>query len=416
MVIALSIFLLLASLLLPSIQAFGVLLIASLLGVTPNGVDVAGYLMIILFFKEIVFKELSKGYLLINALTKLFLTLFAISLVSFLIFRGTFAQETILAYARITFPLFLIFRLCNNQEKLAKLIPFIWWGEGLVLLHIYLQYLGLHPLADLVKTKWGRLVPNDLANHYINSNTYGAYISWLIAFLVAYYRVYQRDYIAAHNRFWRSYGLLGLFFLAVPVLGLLGTRANLILLILTYSVVFLNLNLTRIALVSPLIIGFFFFIDFESYILNNDIPLIGEVGNDRLDLLFYESNLQDNRSRLSLLKAGFQLFLENPLFGVGLGNEVDGIERISGQDMVSHNSYVNLLSELGLLGVLINISLILIWRKHYNSRIFLVLLIALLAYGFFHEIKNLSITWIMMALFWLMMELQHLETRWRTVN
>ena len=106
------------------------------------------------------------------------------------------------------------------------------------------------------------------------------------------------------------------------------------------------------------------------------------------------------------MTTGFQIFLENPIVGVGVGHEAYEIQRKIGFFNVSHNTYVNLLSELGLFGLFALVYFFSIWRSYLSSRIFIIFFLVIIVYGLSHEIKAMTFAWISMYLFWLMMVLE----------
>ena len=386
-------------------KSFGILLVATTIGVTPNGVDIASYLFMLLFFKEVFYKRiLTKRTFTTTPIISLFSFLYGISFFSFIIFNGFAAQEIILAYTRIFFTLVLFFTLFNDRKSLAELIPFIWAALGLLMLHVYTQYLNINPLADLRQTKWARMQPNDLGNNYVNSNTYSAYISWTITILMGYYKLYSKE--SKIGPFRINVILILLFVLSFPILGLLGSRSNIGLLLVAFLFIYFNVSILRILIFLPIIIIGVNIIDFESLLLNYDIPLIGESANYRIDLVFAELSEDNNQSRFSLATAGLTVFSQNLLFGIGVGNEIKGILELTGQDMVSHNTFINLCSELGLLGVIISIWFYSLWVRHFNSRLFLLLFTTLFMYGLFHDVKLMSWTWLTLGIFWVMLDSQ----------
>lgn len=73
--------------------------------------------------------------------------------------------------------------------------------------------------------------------------------------------------------------------------------------------------------------------------------------------------------RLKLLKGGVQMFLEHPVFGVGIGNFIvhsrDYTHTINA--MVAHNSYLHVAAELGIIGVSFFIAMILTTLKQLRT-------------------------------------------------
>ena len=147
-----------------------------------------------------------------------------------------------------------------------------------------------------------------------------------------------------------------------------------------------------------LLVGIFLIFQLANFSISNiNIPLIGETANKRFAAISDESDASKKWSRTSLAKAGITIFAQNPIFGVGIGNEKRAIRNLIGESKVSHNTYVALLSELGLFGIFFMFYLLYIWRKiwYFPTTINLFILVGL--YGIVHNIILMSFTWFLLA-------------------
>ena len=97
--------------------------------------------------------------------------------------------------------------------------------------------------------------------------------------------------------------------------------------------------------------------------------------------------------RLTYLKMGWEIFKENPILGVGLGNEVfyakkSGLFERLGlkqelQKQPIHNMYLLILSELGLIGLILFLMFIFLTLKNILKRMESVIWLTLLGLGLF---------------------------------
>lgn len=82
---------------------------------------------------------------------------------------------------------------------------------------------------------------------------------------------------------------------------------------------------------------------------------------DRFRSLFDESdyNFDDKHGRIAIWKDGIDLMLSNPLFGVGIGQFVDGLGMSeSGIYLTAHNSFIQIGTELGIPGIIVFVLLL----------------------------------------------------------
>lgn len=127
---------------------------------------------------------------------------------------------------------------------------------------------------------------------------------------------------------------------------LLGSRRSL--LILFFSVFIFELHNSK-KILKPLLVGSFVGSILLFLVFNE--PRLYEIVGSRLEasmLSFLNGDPLDN-TRHYLIVRGLELFAEKPFLGWGTGNYQD----VSGMGIYSHNNYIELLSSLGIVGLLL---------------------------------------------------------------
>lgn len=71
--------------------------------------------------------------------------------------------------------------------------------------------------------------------------------------------------------------------------------------------------------------------------------------------------------RKTLLQAGLKVFLDHPFTGVGIGNSSTKIEEYTGLRLVSHNTYIDIAAETGILGITLFFSFIFSTLQIFNK-------------------------------------------------
>lgn len=108
----------------------------------------------------------------------------------------------------------------------------------------------------------------------------------------------------------------------------------------------------------PLIASAFVFVALIFPILDN---YTGGMLGDRFD----DTN---TTSRLEIAQSDIRLLLENPMYGVGVGNSADSRSRFLDRSAMSHTEFSRLLSEHGILGVLALLMLILMLVVNFRKQ------------------------------------------------
>lgn len=403
-IISLSIFVLF----LPLKHAFGVNLAASFLFIAPNNVDVTTFLFIALFLRLVVFKIISKQKVELDSFTILFIFLLFFSIISYAIFQGEAGVQYLRRFFMTILILFLFVNIFNSLNDLKLLVNYFLAGTLLLSLHIFTQTLiPINPIADTVFVEGeGRFLPRGFANQSINPNNMGSLLVWGFGFVVGFYNLFYFKYIKLYIQNQKLkltiWGIV--FFINISFLiGILGSRANLIVLILVGLISMLRLNITRrIARITIVSVLFLFLIGpiISSSVRQMDrlpptnifAPLVNRLITSSDE--FEDSN---DYSRTNLANQGFTIFLQNPILGVGIGNESIVMEEIAGLRLVSHNTYVSLLSELGLVGLFFLAAIIGIWAPYIKDDFTINILLMIGAYATFHNITLMTTPWLIMS-------------------
>ncbi|MBO9129999.1 O-antigen ligase family protein [Bacillus sp. 165] len=137
---------------------------------------------------------------------------------------------------------------------------------------------------------------------------------------------------------------------------------------------------------------------FELDIVQNSLNRISSV----------ESSDEGTQLRMLLWKTAFQMWAENPIFGVGTGQYINHTSNILGYtlDNIPHNTYLAFLAETGSAGFLILVSLpcyivfkILSLSKSYkNLKAYLIFtMIAIGTQAFTINLENFRVLWVYLA-------------------
>lgn len=186
--------------------------------------------------------------------------------------------------------------------------------------------------------------------HGLNPNLYGGLLNLQILFFLRYYFIVfpniRRDKIALGVLL---LGGVATLVASYQILAILGSRQNQVWLFISISGILLMWGRGRIQLGTILPAGFV-----VGVIGLGSILLIkGSAYFDRFVRLYYElttgmAEEASGYSRLMMIRIGFDLWLGSPIWGYG--NE--GFRLHSGLEQYSHNQYIELLVNYGLLGFL----------------------------------------------------------------
>lgn len=407
MVLILSLILLAYSVVGNPIRVFSMAILAKGLYLVPSGYDVATYAFFILFLRIIVPHVVLKKEIVMNKMVKFFLLFYSICVLSFVFFNGQFAKELVITNTRIAVVLFLFFHLFKSVKDISRLLPYIWLSTVFVLIHIYTQYLGINPFAipELSEEANFRLAPHGMTDQYVNPNEFSISIVWNIGFLLIYLHNFRTD-PANKGRFWMKLTTWALVFISLPVLGYLASRSSLIVLFIILAFVLLRMTVIKLSMIIPLAVLAGLVLGSAVLPDKIEIPFIGEHANERFSNISSESTENKKYTRKALAKAGFNVFLANPIFGAGLGNEKRYIKKMTGESKVSHNTYISILSEFGLLGIVVLLIFSSIWLSGYTKPATFNSLMMIGLYGLVHIVLYTTMTWVFLGLSYKMMELE----------
>lgn len=138
---------------------------------------------------------------------------------------------------------------------------------------------------------------------------------------------------------------------------------------------------------------------------------------DRFDSIFAYSEDQSARSRFFTWLFAWQLFLDNPIFGVGFGNYEIAKISLGGGNKSAHNIFLQNLAELGAIGSMIWCAVVfgsmyslyhlMRWSRrlptemrwvYYCARGLLLGLLAFCIHGFFHNESYIELMFVLVAL------------------
>ncbi|MCM3610395.1 O-antigen ligase family protein [Planococcus sp. MERTA32b] len=123
---------------------------------------------------------------------------------------------------------------------------------------------------------------------------------------------------------------------------------------------------------------------------------IYEIAGYRLELMFNEflndsGNDNSTERRMFMIKSGLEFFYYNPIFGVGINNFASAYSNLIGQDTYSHNNYIEVLVNLGMVGFITyyGIIILIVYRllkqkgvKNSSKGLYWGILILVLFYDF----------------------------------
>lgn len=137
--------------------------------------------------------------------------------------------------------------------------------------------------------------------------------------------------------------------ISVPVVLFTGSKSGVIILFL-YVIAFWCIG--RATNLKKIFMGFLLFLSFFILITTNDTlnTIIGQRLLDFIDFfVFNDGSVYSDSTevRSSMYKIGVDLWLEAPILGGGLGS----FQEFSGIDAYSHNTYIELMTSFGLLGL-----------------------------------------------------------------
>lgn len=270
-------------------------------------------------------------------ISKYILTLFVYSIVvlPFTTWPGTVIAKGLPEFIKAAIFFLFTYKLVLSEQRLkVMLYIFIFANTFRVIEPLYLNitqdYWGS-------KTSFGWDQVNRLAGSpadIINANG----LAFVIASILPFYH-----YLFGTKSIWRKVIYWGLLPILLYTMSLTLSRSGLLAVAIIYGVIFIKSN--RKALLTAMgVCGVIIF--FAS---------LNEIQRDRY-LSIFDSDTKSAGSaegRLSGWKRDFDVALVKPIFGHGLGTSREANWNIGGNDQPSHNLWIEVLQELGLIGLII---------------------------------------------------------------
>lgn len=205
-------------------------------------------------------------------------------------------------------------------------------------------------------------------------------------------------------------GWLGFIFFPIAVLSALlaasrGGMLSIVVASLVIPVTFFRLGgVKRSSLIAMTVLAVgaaIYIVPEESF---ERLMTIDDVGQTQISVEGLRNLSGSDNIRLSVWEAGITTFWENPYFGIGAGAYADVVAPISGDSYVAHNIFVSVLVELGGIGLLLFLGMIvyLAFATRFMDRnertIWLVLLLTYAVGGFFLSWEHTKQTWLLVGL------------------
>lgn len=239
-----------------------------------------------------------------------------------------------ITYVQLLVVVWLIWQLCNSHERHLALIQAYVLGAYVSLVSVLISFALGSPLE---------------AERYsgLDSNPNWLAIAIAIGIPMAWHLSTLRR---ADLRFWLNLAYVPLAVLAIGLTasrgGFLASLVALSLIPLTYGGLVVWRKVFLFALLAGALYGAF--------------TLLPEANIQRLAETSSEISEGDLTSRRFIWEAGLSAFDERPLRGFGSGNFPEVIEGTLGYAKSPHNAFVSVLVELGLIGVALFVSLLLL--------------------------------------------------------
>ncbi|MFC1725338.1 O-antigen ligase family protein [candidate division KSB1 bacterium] len=260
-----------------------------------------------------------------------------------------------------SYSLTLIYIIKENSH--LKLILNTWLAVGVFtaiygLLQLYLKYRGIELdelVSDFLKTNpvSFRINPISKYGYRINAffgdaNNYAAYLNTVIPislfFLMNCINSGKRSKILLY--FITTAILLVVVFLTFSRSGWLGTITVLAVFFIKFRKYFFKTSYLKIWMIVFIVLACLFLIYKDILLLLLNIRLSRDIGSTSIHILH--------------IKFSIKLFFSNPIFGIGIGNYGDMFYRDFLNLANPHSTFLTWLSEIGLIGFILNFSVIIL--------------------------------------------------------
>lgn len=323
--------------------------------------DIATIMFVILFIRLSFRGQLVNGFRF--QFFKIHFFIFLLGLISILWSQSFLLNiAAIIAYIKVLIIALVSLSIIRQKED----IKYLYFGTTMGLVYIIIMLIGWKNGLLGVSTsdyqanidKYGRLLIQFLfpeRHTPINSNTWASLVSISYGLIVVFW--YYSGIRTKSRRI-----LLFLFGISlVFVISDTGSRAAILGLLISIYLVF-KFHPPKVLLRNiGILILIFYFSTFTIDVLLNFFPIENEVILSR----FTENTKEDPRQKIWAV--GFQIGLENPFLGQGLGNgSVKFLEYAKGEfenKMAMHNSFLTSFVELGILGFILFTYWLFSWQK-----------------------------------------------------
>jgi len=222
---------------------------------------------------------------------------------------------------------------CDSKEKIHKFLKYYIFGAIVLIIRCMIKI----PLALWLSDRFGDTIG-------YNSNTLGQIFSHAVLFSFFYARYRNKKYY-----------LLVLSFSVVSLLT--GSRKAFLVIVLgvTLIIVLESKNIKRLFINIFIGIG----IGLGMYYIAMNVELFYNIIGKRIEDLFEiilgtSAGDRSSQDRIYFIKYGWENFLKKPILGIG----IDGFRHLQGAWTYSHNNYIEILCNVGIIGFLVYYSML----------------------------------------------------------
>ena len=370
---------------LPIKTAFCFSVLSTFMFIVYDGNDIASFLFLILILRYFL-KYGIKKHIFNDRFIKVIIFIFFASLISLIFFYNPTGLQYLRRIFLTAIILILFVDLFKTKEDLNLFFKYIIIAVALLSLHVYTQTIfDINPFAQSqYLLKGDRLLLQGMGSQAVNVNTIGSYILWGSILILVYSKYVKSINILSKNL---VFILILLNFVVISLI--LGSRATFFTMIIVVASLYLRLsNILKLSILS-----FLLFLVFQSVNFNSN----EEIKFSLIERLQNESDLKDENSRYFLAISGLKSYSKSPIIGHGVGNESDSLYEIVGKKVTTHNTYISMLTQFGIIGIIIFIYFYRKVSSLLSSKIFRPILLSILIFGFVNSFLLLSLPWVFMS-------------------
>ncbi len=294
-----------------------------------------------------------------------------------------------LTYGQLVLMVWLIAQFASDQEAQVHLLSAYVAGAMVVGGSLILGYvLGSNTAAFHGRYTSLGYNPNDLA------------LTLALGVPFAWHMFVKR------TGFW---GWFGFFYGPVAILGVLlsASRGGAIATLVAMLIIpFTLLQLSRLKRMSVLILAGLAIVSAAYIVPETSWERVATLDDNAEATWSWENvkNLRSNNMRLAIWEAGMEVFSEHPVLGIGAGGFVNVVSPVGGERFVAHNVFVSILVELGVIGCVLFVVMLLGlgFSTRYmerSERVFwLMVLLTYTVGGLFLTWEHTKQTWLVMGL------------------